>query len=770
MTTDALDPAGPILATLFAANSSDLVVDVVNGAGIRVDWSLNDRQNYSHRTRIREYRPRVNAALNALAPLERAEALTGVLRGLVERGRADVDSLNSTLRPTGWCINDGRLVKAGVDFSGPDTGPPMRPPQLLTAVVVTALELEAAAVKAHLEDVTEEVHPKGTVYFSGRFCGDHDAWRIVIVVAGAGNPTAAIEVERAVSRFTPQIVLFVGVAGGIKDVDVGDVVAADKIHSYERGKAEADFLPRPDGFRCTYGMVQRARAEVMKAHWQNRILGPRSATAPKALVAPIAAGEKVVAARDSPAYQFLRHSYSDAVALEMEGAGFLAAAHANRGVDALVVRGISDLIEGKAAADAEGGQPLAARHAAAFAFQVLSTLSTEGMTRSPRRGDHHAERLGGLARELVQPVDRDPQRGGDAQDGHSTGATAQTAALASLETALRAATSTLAPSSLPRELVDAEVERRLALLRKTRFLMGAAPAERASRLAQALLTGELHLASSVCKARALAWCGRLLFDGPDLGAARAIVRAASILAGPTEVLVAEAFERFHDGDLPDALGRLSLLDSPMARAAAFIMVRKAAGPTDALSWLEQSGLGPANVDSDGKFFVMAAQLDTGQIADAQRGAAALSREDFQQTPALLYVAANVALASVAPAELASSVLSQPAATLLSLPLADGVTALDTRRDAMRLFRLASESANALGCPHAASEASDRALVLALSDPQSKAGALAELEANMRSPEHALRRLPLALDAGLKVDIEAAEKEVERHTTLTPDGT
>jgi nucleoside phosphorylase len=57
----------------------------------------------------------------------------------------------------------------------------------------------------------------------------------------------------------------------------------------------------------------------------------------------------------------------------MEGHGVMQAAH-QRNVDALVVRGISDLLDGKAESDRTGWQPRAARHAAAFAMQVLAKL------------------------------------------------------------------------------------------------------------------------------------------------------------------------------------------------------------------------------------------------------------------------------------------------------------------------------------------------------------------------------------------------------------
>jgi nucleoside phosphorylase len=74
----------------------------------------------------------------------------------------------------------------------------------------------------------------------------------------------------------------------------------------------------------------------------------------------------------------LDEMYDHVLAVEMEGYGFL---HAVRRIDtkpeALLVRGISDMLSGKAESDAAGSQELAARHAAAFAVAVLSEMPCE---------------------------------------------------------------------------------------------------------------------------------------------------------------------------------------------------------------------------------------------------------------------------------------------------------------------------------------------------------------------------------------------------------
>jgi nucleoside phosphorylase len=241
------------------------------------------------------------------------------------------------------------------------------------AVILTALGTEYAAVRSHLTELKEEKHLHGTLYEVGSFDSGTTNWHVGIAEIGAGNDGSAAEAERAMAFFSPHVILFVGVAGGLKDLNLGDVVASTKVYGYESGKADRQYHPRPSVGMPSYALEQRARTVIRQARWLARIRGEAPTTPPTAKPGPIAAGDKVVSSTRSDIYAYLRHQYGDALAVEMEGRGFLTAARLNAHVEALVVRGISDLITKKGASDRAGWQDRASRHAAAFAFELLAT-------------------------------------------------------------------------------------------------------------------------------------------------------------------------------------------------------------------------------------------------------------------------------------------------------------------------------------------------------------------------------------------------------------
>ena len=125
-----------------------------------------------------------------------------------------------------------------------------------------------------------------------------------------------------------------------------------------------------------FGRRRRARLVVRQKRWQQRIRPSCPQPPPTAFVKPIVTGGKVVAHSRSAVARLLDQYASDALAVEMEGHGFLEGAYVNPGVDALVIRGISDLLAGKDKVSDDYWQPAASRHAAAFAAELLRSIGT----------------------------------------------------------------------------------------------------------------------------------------------------------------------------------------------------------------------------------------------------------------------------------------------------------------------------------------------------------------------------------------------------------
>lgn len=246
-----------------------------------------------------------------------------------------------------------------------------------TVAILTAIPDEMNAVTRHLKSKRVVTTRQGLIYTKGNFNSGDNRWDVVCACIGPGNMSSALVTQQTVLAFDPDLLAFVGVAGGIKDVVRGDVVVASRIIGYEGGKdIDFDFLPRPAVFSTDFRILQHCTQVSLSNRWKLRV--PRaSRTDSRVFLKPIVAGEKVLSSRRSPLIAQIRRNQSDAIAIEMEGLGMYSAASFLHTVPAVSIRGISDLLSGKKAAQDEEWQPVAAANAAAFFFEALSSLTKD---------------------------------------------------------------------------------------------------------------------------------------------------------------------------------------------------------------------------------------------------------------------------------------------------------------------------------------------------------------------------------------------------------
>ncbi|MEV3937960.1 phosphorylase [Glycomyces sp. NPDC049804] len=240
---------------------------------------------------------------------------------------------------------------------------------LPTAVLATPIDIERRAVLDLLpghEFTDHEIG--GVVYRETEYEGPQGVWRLVLAMTGRGNERAAAAVEHAVATWRPQILVLCGIAGGLRDARVGDVVAATHVYGYEAGQdTDTGLLPRPASVSTSFPLHQRAQLIADDAAWAEGL-----EAAPRVFHRPIASGSKVITGNAAASAEHIKRHSGDAQAVDTESFGAMTAADRRRSVEAIAVRGVSDLLGDKTKEADKHRQPLAARNAAAFALALIA--------------------------------------------------------------------------------------------------------------------------------------------------------------------------------------------------------------------------------------------------------------------------------------------------------------------------------------------------------------------------------------------------------------
>ncbi|MRV75712.1 hypothetical protein GJ700_28750 [Duganella sp. FT92W] len=314
-------------------------------------------------------------------------------------------------------------------------------------------------------------------------------------------------------------------------------------------------------------------------------------------------------------------------------------------------------------------------------------------------------------------------------------------------------------------LVDAEIESRLNRLRKCRFFHEFDRVAEAKKLYSAVLTGGLVYGSTTLRARALAWCARVLADPEHRCEARTLLRSASELADCKETQVAESILLRLEGQYSQAQIALSRSEDPLSRSARFIIAQQELGSSSALEWAAKSELDFGSLDGDGKFFWVTSLIASEKWEDALNLAATIHEADFEQSPVLLFTAALSNLFLAVPAELRKGLESHIPFELDTFPLNDDEHEILLRRKARDLFLRASIAAKDLFCRELEHTASDYHLWLMLRDPESKDEGLNLLKRSLDHSEYPLRRVNFAFRFGLKLDFDSVEREIDKQDAI-----
>jgi len=97
--------AWPVISSLlFDIADSDTVCSIAGVAGLEVDWALSKTEAFSHRTRNRAYRPKIEAAYKNLDASDQATVLSVIAAELGKRYPQQLERIRTVLVRIGWTI------------------------------------------------------------------------------------------------------------------------------------------------------------------------------------------------------------------------------------------------------------------------------------------------------------------------------------------------------------------------------------------------------------------------------------------------------------------------------------------------------------------------------------------------------------------------------------------------------------------------------------------------------------------------------------------
>ena len=319
--------------------------------------------------------------------------------------------------------------------------------------------------------------------------------------------------------------------------------------------------------------------------------------------------------------------------------------------------------------------------------------------------------------------------------------------------------------SYPVDIIDQRIEDELDLLLKSRPFAEFDSAKASLRLGRRLIDGNLRHGGDDTRAKALAWCARILSIA-DKHTAESYLRYAETIGSCHELDVAHGFLLAQDTDVNQALAALKEIKRPFSRSAALILVKNAKKARGAFSWMKAAGFTADDFDSDGKLLFLVVLHELNKFEEAKAVLDRVSDDDFRSTPLLDHWVAITHLLATVPEEYRPIVLARVPFSARDFPLASSDSAIASRRTARFHFERATTVAMELSCPKTARLDEEYAIWMDLRDPSRTMHGKRLLEGRLRDDDSTLHLVPLSVEFGIPLDHVDVDREIDREIAIS----
>ncbi|MCX7714397.1 MAG: 5'-methylthioadenosine/adenosylhomocysteine nucleosidase [Clostridia bacterium] len=194
--------------------------------------------------------------------------------------------------------------------------------------IIGAMEIEVEQLKNMMKDVV--VHMVGKLeFYEGILLGV----RVVAAISGVGKVNSAVCTQTMILKFSPDVIINIGVAGGLNNqLKIGDIAIATQVVQHDM---DTSALGDPIGFISGLDIVQ-----IPCAPWAVDIFKKAAdkIDSVSSMTGIIASGDQFINRLEKK--EWIKENFH-AIAVEMEGAAIGQVCFIN-GVDFCVIRAISD--------------------------------------------------------------------------------------------------------------------------------------------------------------------------------------------------------------------------------------------------------------------------------------------------------------------------------------------------------------------------------------------------------------------------------------------
>ncbi len=212
--------------------------------------------------------------------------------------------------------------------------------------IIGAMDIEINGYKNFMTDIKCEKHAMFEF-----ICGKIHGKDVVAVICGIGKVSAAICTQLMIDKFSPDIIINSGVAGGLdSSLGIGDIAVAADVIQHD---VDTTIFGDPAGYITNLGVVNIPASKKVCEKLKEIAKGIENTSV---VCGTIVTGDQFI----STPYQKnkLRDNF-DAIATEMEGGSVGHVCYANN-VSFGIIRAISDNAEGDALMDYETFKKIAA--------------------------------------------------------------------------------------------------------------------------------------------------------------------------------------------------------------------------------------------------------------------------------------------------------------------------------------------------------------------------------------------------------------------------